>query len=61
MFAVIDPLLVPLLIAALAAVCTAFVCVVAIVRADRRRDVVAVVRALPELAAGLIRFRRHRK
>ncbi|MFE5963180.1 hypothetical protein [Streptomyces rubiginosohelvolus] len=60
MLAAIDPLLVPLLFAALAVVCTAFVCVVAIARADRR-DVVAVVRALPELAAVLIRLRRHRK
>ncbi|MEU8598801.1 hypothetical protein ACH475_14030 [Streptomyces globisporus] len=60
MFAVIDSLLVPFLLAALAVVCTAFVCIVAIARADRR-DVVAVVRALPELAAVLVRFRRQRQ
>ncbi|MEV7660139.1 hypothetical protein AB0O39_39085 [Streptomyces anulatus] len=56
----IDPLLIPVAVVALAVLCAALVCVVAIVRADRR-DVVAVVRALPDLAATLIRFRRQRK
>nr|CAA56753.1 unnamed protein product [Streptomyces viridosporus] len=56
----IDTLLIPLFVVALAVLCAALVCVTAIVRADRR-DVVAVVRALPELAATLIRFRRKRR
>ncbi|MFE5963625.1 MULTISPECIES: hypothetical protein [Streptomyces] len=56
----IDPLLIPLFLVGLAVLCAALVCVTAIVRADRR-DVVAVVRALPELAATLIRFRRRRR
>ncbi|WP_097968730.1 hypothetical protein [Streptomyces sp. or20] len=56
----IDPLLISVAVVALAVLCAALVCVVAIVRADRR-DVVAVVRALPELAATLTRFRRKRK
>ncbi|MFJ5725018.1 hypothetical protein [Streptomyces sp. NPDC093149] len=41
---------------ALVPVCAAVVCVVAICRA-RRSDVVAVVRALPGLAAALLRRR----
>ncbi|MBD3550578.1 hypothetical protein [Streptomyces sp. JV180] len=57
----IDPLLlIPLSVVALAVLCAALVCITAIVRADRR-DVVTVVRALPELAATLIRFRRKRR
>ncbi|MFE2210326.1 hypothetical protein [Streptomyces rubiginosohelvolus] len=56
----IDPLLIPIALVALTVLCAALVCVTAIVRADRR-DVVAVVRALPELAATLTRFRRRRK
>ncbi len=44
MFAVLDPLLIPLVVGALMVLCAAVVCVVAIVRADRR-DVVEVVRA----------------
>lgn len=60
MFAVLDPLLIPLVVGAPMVLCAAVVCVVAIVRADRR-DVVEVVRALPELAAVMIRWRRHRK
>ncbi|MFD3651751.1 hypothetical protein ACFWUT_35295 [Streptomyces cyaneofuscatus] len=56
----IDPLLIPLLLVGLAVLCAALVCVVAILRAERR-DVVAVVRALPELAAVMIRFRRQRR
>ncbi|MGQ4715434.1 hypothetical protein ACUN22_17300 [Streptomyces anulatus] len=60
MFAVLDPLLIPLVVGAHMVLCAAVVCVVALVRADRR-DVVEVVRALPELAAVMIRWRRHRK
>ncbi|MFJ1788246.1 hypothetical protein ACIOML_28555 [Streptomyces anulatus] len=60
MFAVPDPLLIPLVVGAPMVLCAAAVCVVAVVRADRR-DVVEVVRALPELAAVMIRWRRHRK
>ncbi|MGW5925972.1 hypothetical protein ACWF2L_06945 [Streptomyces anulatus] len=60
MFAVLDPLLIPLVVGAFMVLCAAVVCVVVIVRADRR-DVVAVVRELPELAAVMIRWRRHRK
>ncbi|MCX4482384.1 hypothetical protein OG890_00220 [Streptomyces anulatus] len=60
MFAVFDPLLISLVVVGFTVLCAAVVCVVAIVRAERR-DVVAVVRELPELAAVLIRFRRRRK
>lgn len=60
MFAVLDPLLIPLVVGVFMVLCAAVVCVLAIVRADRR-DVVEVVRALPELAAVMIRWRCHRK
>ena len=40
-----------------AILCATLVCTVALLRANRS-DVVAVVRALPELAATLIRYRR---
>ncbi|MFB8040275.1 hypothetical protein ACFC8F_03110 [Streptomyces hydrogenans] len=48
-----------LLVLGLAIVAAAVVSVVAILRAERT-DVVAVVRALPELAATLMRWRRRR-
>lgn len=47
------------LVLGLAIVAAAVVSVVAILRAERT-DVVAVVRALPELAATLMRWRRRR-
>jgi hypothetical protein len=41
----------------LGVLCAALVCIVALVRADRT-DTVAVVKALPELAATFLRYRR---
>ncbi|MFB7411388.1 hypothetical protein ACFCZ2_29835 [Streptomyces sp. NPDC056202] len=53
-----DPLLLlPFLVVAFGILCAAAVCVVALFRAHRT-DTVAVVRALPELAATLLRLRR---
>ncbi|MFE4594154.1 hypothetical protein [Streptomyces laurentii] len=49
--------LLPLAVVALGFLCTTGVCVVALLRADRT-DTVRVVRALPELAATLLRLRR---
>lgn len=53
----IDPLLIPFVLVALGILCAAAVCIVALIRAERT-DVVAVVRALPELASTLARYRR---
>ncbi|MEU1895687.1 hypothetical protein [Streptomyces pristinaespiralis] len=41
----------------LGVLCAAIVCIVALFRADRT-DTVAVVKALPELAATFLRYRR---
>ena len=54
----IDPLFVlPLLVGLFCIALVAVVCIVALLRADRA-DTVAVVKALPELVATLLRFRR---
>ncbi|MFD5728450.1 hypothetical protein ACFWMT_20475 [Streptomyces sp. NPDC058368] len=50
-------LLVAPLILGLGIILAAFVCIVALCRAERS-DVVAVVRALPELTAAFLRYRR---
>ncbi|MFJ4343229.1 hypothetical protein [Streptomyces sp. NPDC088915] len=56
----IDPYAVALLaVLCIAILCATVVCVTAILRAHRS-DVVAVIRALPELAATLMRWRRRR-
>ncbi|MFC8270805.1 hypothetical protein ACFUIZ_34590 [Streptomyces cinereoruber] len=56
----IDPYTAALLtVLCVALVCATAVCVTAILRAHRS-DVVAVVKALPELAATLLRWRRKR-
>ncbi|WP_405566552.1 hypothetical protein OG317_00020 [Streptomyces sp. NBC_01167] len=52
----IDPLfLLPLLVVCFGILCAAAVCVIALMRAHRT-DTVAVVKALPELAATLLRL-----
>ncbi|WP_299529875.1 hypothetical protein [uncultured Streptomyces sp.] len=54
----IDPMLLLLPIAlVLGILCAAVVCIVALFRANRS-DTVAVVRALPELVATFLRYRR---
>ncbi|MGW3377396.1 hypothetical protein [Streptomyces hydrogenans] len=55
----IDPVTAMLFVLGLAILAAAAVSITAILRADRT-DVVAVVRALPELAATLMRWRRRR-
>ncbi|WP_327170027.1 hypothetical protein [Streptomyces subrutilus] len=57
-----DPMLIfaPLLGLLLAITCAAVVCVVALCRAERT-DVVATVRALPDLVATFLRHRRKKR
>lgn len=53
----LDPILLALLVLLAGVVCATLVCVVALCRAHRT-DIVAVVRALADLVAAFLRYRR---